>query len=65
MNNTLLNIADLDQGRMFSVFVEQPNWDNDSVRIVVDKSSTMLISKEAAEELAYALLKAATSINVK
>ena len=65
MNNTLLNIADLDQGRMFSVFVEQPNWDNDSVRIVVDKSSTMLISKEAAEEWAYALLKAATSINVK
>ena len=65
MNNTLLNIADIDQGRILSVFVEQPSWDNDSVRIVFDKSSTMLISKTAAEELAYALLKAATAINVK
>jgi hypothetical protein len=65
MNKTALSIADLDTGRMLSVFVQQPTWDQDAVQVSIGNVTTLLVTRQAAEELAYALLKAATSAVVQ
>jgi hypothetical protein len=65
MNKTALSIADLDTGRMLSVFVQQPTWDQDAVQVSIGNVTTLLVTRQAAEELAYALLKAATSVVVQ
>jgi hypothetical protein len=61
-NNIILKIAELDSGSILDVEVESPDWDPESVSIRIDKHMHLLISKESAEELAYEILKAATSI---
>ena len=65
MNQTALSIADLDTGKMLSVLVQQPSWDEDAVQISIGNTATLLVTRQAAEELAYALLKAATSMVVQ
>jgi len=65
MNQTTLSIADLDTGKMLSVFVQQPSWDEDAVQVSIGNVTTLLVTRQAAEELAYALLKAATSVVVQ
>ena len=65
MNQTTLSISDLDTGKMLSVFVQQPSWDEDAVQVSIGNVTTLLVTRQAAEELAYALLKAATSVVVQ
>jgi len=50
---------------MLSVFVQQPTWDQDAVQVSIGNVTTLLVTRQAAEELAYALLKAATSAVVQ
>jgi hypothetical protein len=65
MNQTALSISDLDTGKVLSVFVQQPSWDEDAVQVSIGNVTTLLVTRQAAEELAYALLKAATSVVVQ
>ena len=65
MNQTALSIADLDTGKMLSALVQQPSWDEDAVQVSIGNIATLLVTRQAAEELAYALLKAATSMVVQ
>ena len=65
MNKTALSISDLDTGKMLSVFVQQPSWDECAVQVSIGNTATLLVTRQAAEELAYALLKAATSVVVQ